>query len=94
VLAKVVTDILNDRLRLRDYDVFLRASGPDTDGRRFSKRMNSPQFGSGAFVLIALVALDVVFEIQLFEQPDDALTTRLVEPVIVSGLDTKVMVTV
>ena len=75
VLAKVVADVLDDRLTFRDNNVFFRASRPDSDGRRLSKGMYGLQFRACTLVLISLVHLDAVFEVQLFEQPYDALAT-------------------
>jgi hypothetical protein len=40
VLAKVLANILHNRLTLRDDDVLFSASGPDTDGRRLSEGMD------------------------------------------------------
>jgi hypothetical protein len=81
MLAKVVADVLDDRLTFRDNNVFLGASRPNSDSRRLSKGMYGLQFRACTLVLIAFVNYDVVVEIQLFKQPDDALATRLVEPV-------------
>jgi hypothetical protein len=42
------------------------------------------QLWSSAEFLVALEHFDVIFEVELFKEPDDALAARLVEPVIVS----------
>ena len=73
MLAKVVADVLNNCLALCDYNVFFGTGGSDADSRRLSKRMVGLQFWACTLVGIALVDLNVVFEVQLFKQPDDAL---------------------
>jgi hypothetical protein len=85
MLAKVVAYVLNNCLTLCDYNVLVGASRPDADSRRLAKRMDDLQFWACALVLVALVNFDVILEIQLFEQPDDALTAGLVEPVLWSA---------
>lgn len=42
--------------------------------------MDLLQVGSSAAFLVALEDFDVVLEVELFEEPDDALGTRLLEP--------------
>jgi hypothetical protein len=39
------------------------------------------QLGAGATFFVALEYLDVVFELELLEEPDDSLRARLLEPV-------------
>jgi hypothetical protein len=60
--------------------LFVRSSGQDSDRRRASKRVNLFQLRSCATFLVALEGLDIIFNVQLLEQPDEALSARLLEP--------------
>jgi hypothetical protein len=84
MLSKVFTNILHDGFTLSNDNFFVGSSGRDANGRRLSKRMYLLQLWSSAEFLVALEHFDVIFEVELFKEPDDSLTARLVQPVIVS----------
>jgi hypothetical protein len=78
----MVADVLHDGLTLSNDNILVRASWSDGNSWRFSQGMDGLEIGACAFVGITLVDLDVVFEVELFEKPDNALTARLVQPVV------------
>lgn len=59
---------------------FLRSGGRDADCGRAAERVEFLQFGACAAFFVALEYLDVVLELELFEEPDDSLRARLLEP--------------
>lgn len=59
---------------------FVRTSRGDADCRRATKRVKLLQLGACAALFVALEYFDVVFELQFFEEPDDSLGARLLEP--------------
>jgi len=60
VFAKMLTEILYNRLALGNYNVLVCTGGPDADRRRFPQRVDGFEFGAGALVGIALIDGDVV----------------------------------
>lgn len=80
MLAKVLAEILNNHLTLRDNDLLIGASRRDSNDWRLSKRMNRFQVRPSAEVCIALEDLDVVGKVEFFQQPNDALATRFGKP--------------
>ena len=59
---------------------FVGAGGRDANDGRAAEGVDFLQFGACAAGFVALEDLDVVFEVELFEEPDDALGAGLLEP--------------
>ncbi|KAA8620788.1 Glutathione transferase [Pyrenophora tritici-repentis] len=56
----MLTDVLDNRLALRNHNVLVCACGPDAHRGRFSQRVDGFEFGARALVGVALVDGDVV----------------------------------
>lgn len=82
LLSKMVANVLHNGLTLGNDNILLRICRSNGNHWRFSQGVDGLQIRTCALVGIALVDLDVVFEIQLLEQPHDALAARLVQPVV------------
>lgn len=69
----MLAHIFDDSFGLSNDDLLLRPCRCDTNEWAFAKGVDGLQVISSAEVLIALEDLDLVLEIQLFEQPDYSL---------------------
>jgi hypothetical protein len=56
------------------------ASRRNADSRRATERVEFLQFWACAAILVALEDFDVIFQLELFEEPDDPLGARLLKP--------------
>lgn len=54
--------------------------GLDGHDGGFSQGMDLFEFGRGEHVLVAVVDLDLVVEVEFFEEPDETLGARFIEP--------------
>lgn len=74
--TEVLAQVFDDECGLGNSEV------ADCHSRRFSKRVNGLEFGRGELRFrMPFIRLDFVGDIDLFEEPEDALRTRLLEPV-------------
>jgi hypothetical protein len=80
VATKMLADILDNRLRLGDNDLLVRAGRRDSNDWRPSKRMHSFEVWAGTVGRIAFEDFELVLEVQFFEEPHQSLPARLLEP--------------
>lgn len=80
--VEVIAQVLGHEAALGQYDgLGIGARRRDGDDGRLAKRMDLLQFrGCQHRLLVAVEEDDVVGDVELFEEPDDALGARVVEP--------------
>lgn len=86
LFSEMVANVIHDCLTLGDNNIFLRVGRSDRDSWRSSQGMDGLEIGARAPVGIAHINFDIVFEVELLQKPDNALTAGLVEPVVVLDL--------
>jgi len=79
VRSKVLGKVLGNQSRLCE-DNLLSSGCFDADDGGFAERVNLLELGVRS-LLEALVGLDLVVDLAFFEEPDDALGSRLLQPV-------------
>ena len=80
-LGEVVAQVLHDEGRLCKHDRLRGTGCRDGDGRGLAERVDLLELGRGQHVLLAMVDLEVVRDLQLLQQPENALSPRSIEPV-------------
>ena len=76
----MLAQIVDDRRALGNDSLLVRTSRSDANYWGFSKRMHCLQVWSCPELCIAPEDFDFIFEIQLLQQPSNALRARLLQP--------------
>lgn len=76
----MLTHVVDNRLALCNNNLFVRARGCNANHRRASQRVDLLQVILRAEVCVTLEDFDLIVEVQLLEQPYDALASGLLEP--------------
>lgn len=79
-LAEVIDEILNDRARLGQHHGLGSIGGLDGDDGRLAQWVHFLQLGGRKLVGAALESLEFIFQLQLLQQPENAVAARLLEP--------------
>ena len=88
VLAIMIDQVLDDQAGLGDHERLLQIRARDADDGRFAQRVDLLEFWVGQHFGGALVGFQVVGDVQLFQEPEDALRAGFFKPVMekVEGL--------
>jgi len=79
-LAKVFGKILDNGARLCDDHGLLDSRNLHVDNGRLPQGMDLLQLGRCEHVTAALIDLEIIIQLELFEEPEDAVRARLREP--------------
>jgi hypothetical protein len=83
--SKVLANIVHNSRRFGQNNLLLGTSRRNGDHWRPLERMHSFQVIASTEVLVASVDLELILEVQLFEQPHCTLAPRLLEPTLWSA---------
>lgn len=78
---EVITQILGDGAGLGQHERLVGVLGLDGDNGRFAKRVDFLELRGSKHVGSALEGLEFIRDAEFFEEPEDALGARLLEPV-------------
>jgi hypothetical protein len=76
----VLGEVLHDKGCLGEYNWLAASRGFDGDDRRLAEGVDLGQLGRSQLVLVAMIDLQFIRDLEQFEQKEDALCSRSVEP--------------
>lgn len=83
-LAEVIAQILDDGARLGQDHGLVGARGLDFDDGRLAQGVDLLELGGRKLVGATLENLQLILQLELFQQPQDAVASRLLEPGVAS----------
>lgn len=79
-LSEVIAEVLDNSTGLGQNQGLGRAWGLDGDDWRFAQLVDFLQLSGSKFIGAALEGLQIIFQLQFLEEPEDTVTSRLLEP--------------